>query len=231
MEESCNSSYLILPLSPSIASAMCNHRQLQCSMMLITCYCLLVSSHICLPSSAAYGSRLFLIGLSLPAQDLPLSQIFPVIDSLPASGLTPQTLWLDRFFWTSRSFVFSFTITLFCLAPYGRLRWLLITFWVLVNIVHRIVSYCMTGQWLVEVIAEHFLMVCNIGWMWKYTVGCRLVAEFRGEMGWFVQTAIIAACCCRSACRTIWRWRRGEARRPMNQVHSSFLELIVVWPY
>ena len=28
--------------------------------------------------------------LSLPAQDLPSSQIFPTIDSLPASGLTPR---------------------------------------------------------------------------------------------------------------------------------------------
>jgi len=30
----------------------------------------------------------------LPAQDLPLSQTFPTIDSLPASGLTPRTLLL-----------------------------------------------------------------------------------------------------------------------------------------
>jgi len=41
------------------------------------------------------------------------SQIFPTIDSLPASGLTPRTLRLDRFFWTSAFFVFSFFITLF----------------------------------------------------------------------------------------------------------------------
>jgi len=32
------------------------------------------------------------ISLSLSAQNLPLSQIFPTIDSLPASGLTPRTL-------------------------------------------------------------------------------------------------------------------------------------------
>ena len=38
------------------------------------------------------------ISLSLPAQDLPLPQIFPPIDSLPASGLTPRTSRLDRFF-------------------------------------------------------------------------------------------------------------------------------------
>jgi len=35
------------------------------------------------------------LSLSLPAQNLPLSQTFPTIDSLPASGLTPWTLWLD----------------------------------------------------------------------------------------------------------------------------------------
>jgi len=41
------------------------------------------------------------LSVSLPVQNLPLLQIFPTIDSLPASGLTPQCLWLDRFFWTS----------------------------------------------------------------------------------------------------------------------------------
>jgi len=30
------------------------------------------------------------LSLSLPAQDLPFSQIFPTIDSLPASGQTPR---------------------------------------------------------------------------------------------------------------------------------------------
>ena len=38
------------------------------------------------------------LSLSLPAQDLPLSQVFPTIDSLPASRLTPRTLLLDCFF-------------------------------------------------------------------------------------------------------------------------------------
>ena len=38
------------------------------------------------------------LSLSLPPQDLPLSQIFPTIDSLPASGLTPRTSRPDRFF-------------------------------------------------------------------------------------------------------------------------------------
>ena len=38
------------------------------------------------------------LSLSLPAQYLPLPQIFPSIDSLPASGLTPRTSRLDRFF-------------------------------------------------------------------------------------------------------------------------------------
>ena len=56
------------------------------------------------------------ISLSLSAQDLPLPQIFPPIDSLPASGLTPRTSRLDRFFWASPFYVFSFFVILFCLA-------------------------------------------------------------------------------------------------------------------
>jgi len=43
---------------------------------------------------------------SLPSQDQPLSQIFFTIDSVPASGLTSQTLLLDRFFWASRFLFF-----------------------------------------------------------------------------------------------------------------------------
>jgi len=69
------------------------------------------------------------------------SQIFPTIDSLPASGLTPRTSRPDRFFWASPFCVcFSFFIMLFCLVPCGRLSWLLVSFWAHVNIVHRIVS-------------------------------------------------------------------------------------------
>ena len=41
----------------------------------------------------------------LKSQNLPLSQIFRTIDSLPASGLTPRSLYQDRF-WASRFFVF-----------------------------------------------------------------------------------------------------------------------------
>jgi len=81
------------------------------------------------------------LSLSLPAQDLPLSQIFPPIDSIPASGLTPRTLRQDRFFWASPFYVFSFFIILFCLVPCGRLSWLLVSFWTHVNIVHHIISY------------------------------------------------------------------------------------------
>ena len=44
---------------------------------------------------------------------LPLPQIFPTMDSLPASGLTPRTSRLDRFFWASPFYVFSFFIILF----------------------------------------------------------------------------------------------------------------------
>jgi len=54
------------------------------------------------------------LSLSLPPQDLPLSQIFPTIYSLPASGLTPRTSRPDRFFWASPFFfVFSLFIGLF----------------------------------------------------------------------------------------------------------------------
>jgi len=47
------------------------------------------------PATSSYSLNLPLSpsitsSLSLPAQDLPFSQIFPTIDSLPASGLTPR---------------------------------------------------------------------------------------------------------------------------------------------
>ena len=42
-----------------------------------------------------------------------LSQIFPTIDSLPASGMTPRISRPDRFFWASPFYVFSFFIILF----------------------------------------------------------------------------------------------------------------------
>jgi len=62
------------------------------------------------------------LSLSLPAQDLLFSQIFPTIDSLPASWTDSTALWLVRFFWASRFFYFSvFFICLFCLVPCGRL--------------------------------------------------------------------------------------------------------------
>ena len=49
------------------------------------------------------------LSLSLPPQNLPLSQIFPIIDSLLASGLAPGTSWLERFFYAPRFlFIFSF---------------------------------------------------------------------------------------------------------------------------
>ena len=59
---------------------------------------------------------------SLLPQNLHLSQIFPTIDSLPASGLTPRTFRLDHFFWASRFFAFSFFHYSFCfLVLFGRL--------------------------------------------------------------------------------------------------------------
>ena len=75
--------------------------------------------------------------MGAPGATLPLPQIFRPIDSLPASGLTPRTSRLDRFFWASPFYVFSFFIILFCLVPCGRLSWLLVSFWAHVNIVHH----------------------------------------------------------------------------------------------
>jgi len=42
------------------------------------------------------------LSLSRPAQDLPLTQILPTIDSLPGLRTDSTALWLDRFFWASR---------------------------------------------------------------------------------------------------------------------------------
>jgi len=62
------------------------------------------------------------LSLSLPAQDLPLSQIFLIIDSLPDLKTDSTALWLDRFCWASRFLVFF--IAIFCLVACGRLSWL-----------------------------------------------------------------------------------------------------------
>jgi len=65
------------------------------------------------------------LSLSLPAQNLPLSPIFPNIDSLKDSGLTPRTLWLDRFIFWAAFLVFSL---FFCfLVPCSRLSWLFVS--------------------------------------------------------------------------------------------------------
>ena len=58
--------------------------------------------------------------LSLPPQDLPLSQIFPIIDSLPAPGLTPRSSRPDRFFWASPFFGFIVSSLFFIL--FGSVR-------------------------------------------------------------------------------------------------------------
>jgi len=72
---------------------------------------------------------------------LPLSQIFPTIDSLPASWLTIRILWLDC---SSEHLGFCFLQFLhccFCLVPFGRLSWLFVSFLAHVNILYHIVSY------------------------------------------------------------------------------------------
>jgi len=42
-------------------------------------------------------------------------------------------------------FIFTFFISLICLVPCGRLSWLFGSFWAHVNILHRIVSYCIVS--------------------------------------------------------------------------------------
>jgi len=78
--------------------------------------------------------------LSLPAQDLPLSQTFWPQDWLHGLYYWPFVL-------TISVFVFSFfiTLSLFGLVPCGRLSWLFISFWAHVNIVHHIIQF---GDWL-----------------------------------------------------------------------------------
>ena len=61
------------------------------------------------------------LSLSLPAQDLPFSQIFPTIDSLPASGLTP-----GLYDWSVSSEHFGvflvFFISLFCCGSVRQIK-------------------------------------------------------------------------------------------------------------
>ena len=59
------------------------------------CSCFYHISSLCQLTTLTIHNSLF---LSLTPQDLPLSQNFPTIDSLPASGLTPRTSRPDRFF-------------------------------------------------------------------------------------------------------------------------------------
>ena len=82
------------------------------------------------------------VSLSLPAQELPLSQTFPTIDSLPAPGLNPQALLLTVSSEYLGWFLFLVSSLLFFRSvPCGRLSWLYVSFWAHVNIVHHIISY------------------------------------------------------------------------------------------
>jgi len=76
--------------------------------------------------------------LLLLALNIPLSQIFPTIDSLPASGLTPRTYWLNRLFWASCFCLFCFLHYTFLVPCAAQLSWLPVSFWAHKN---RIVSY------------------------------------------------------------------------------------------
>jgi len=76
------------------------------------------------------------LSLSLPAQNLPLSQIFPTIDS--SSLRTDSTdLWLNHFFWASRFLFFSFFITFF-----GSVRQIKLAIRQLLGARKYSVSYC-----------------------------------------------------------------------------------------
>jgi len=89
------------------------------------------------------------LSLSLPAQDLPLSQTFWPQDWLHRLYYWPFVLSI----WVS----FSFFINLasFGLVLCGRLSWLFASFWTHINIVHRIISYrkvshIQFGDWLLS---------------------------------------------------------------------------------
>jgi len=76
--------------------------------------------------------------LSLPAQNLPLSQIFPTTDSLLASGLTPR---LYDYTVSSEHLHFLFLVLFISLLVFlvlcGRLNWLPVSFWTHINIVYH----------------------------------------------------------------------------------------------
>jgi len=77
------------------------------------CFCS-CSCHIFLLSQLTTLTIHNSLSLSLPAQDLPFSQVFPTIDSLQASGLTPR---LYDWSVSSKHLGFSFLvffISLFC---------------------------------------------------------------------------------------------------------------------
>ena len=75
--------------------------------------------------------------LSLPADDLPLSQTFPTMDSISAPGLTPRTLLLtvsSEHLGVYLFFVFFVSSLLFSrLVPCGRLSWLFVSLWAHIN--------------------------------------------------------------------------------------------------
>ena len=113
----------------------------------LTCLFLLLPHLLTLSTHSSPTTTPFLFPSRFKCQNLPLSQIFRTIDSLPASGLTPRTLWQDRF-WASR-FLFFFSLLLCFLVPCGR-SWLFVNFWMHVNIAHhvRIVSFIWSSlQW------------------------------------------------------------------------------------
>ena len=80
------------------------------------------------------------LSLSLPAQDLPLPQIFPP-HRLPSSLRTDSTDFTTGPFLLSISVLFLVSsLFFFVWFPCGRLSWLHVSFWAHVNIVHHIIT-------------------------------------------------------------------------------------------
>jgi len=101
----------------------------------LTCLFMLLP-HFLTISTHHFDHPLLPLSFTPATQDLPHSQTFPTIDSLPAPQLTPR-------FILSTSFFLVFYYSFFRLVPCRRLSWLFVSFWAHANIglVHRIISY------------------------------------------------------------------------------------------
>ena len=74
---------------------------------------------------------------------IPHSKFWRLIPLSPWFKLTPMPVTtISVLFWASPFlFVSVSSLFFFCLVPWGRLSWLLVSFWAHANIVHHIISY------------------------------------------------------------------------------------------